>query len=512
MSDPEFQKAYAEQNRRDQISNSTLATVLSIILNLSCSVMDYFMYPEKWWLFFKVRLASIGVVALTWVWFRSPLGRNHHRIFGVMWYASPLAIILWLIYAANDPLSPYYAGLNIILLAIGLLSPWTYIQNLISAALVLVFYAVVCLVMKEPLGIKILINNETFLVLTAAIVVGGSVANARQRYREFELRWELDKNKKDLEASNQKLLELDQIKSRIFANISHELRTPLTLMIAPLENLLNRFKLDVATREVLQTMHANGMRLLKLINDLLDLVRLESGRMEVKQEPIAIREMIKGMASAARQVAEDKHIRLESSVDPALGIVLGDRDKLDKIVLNLVFNALKFTPAGGRVELRAELRAPDFSLIVADSGIGISEKNLPHVFDRFWQADGSSKRKYQGVGIGLALVKELVEIQGGKVTVESHEGQGTSFTVTLPYRQALAPATPEPKPAQDGSCRRWRNTRRRIRRMACQSLPPGGTLPCSYPSAILAQTCCGLPEWRPNHPRGRRRAGHAELR
>ena len=97
-------------------------------------------------------------------------------------------------------------------------------------------------------------------------------------------------------------------------------------------------------------MHANGMRLLKLINDLLDLVRLESGRMEVKQEPIAIREMIKAMASAARQVAQDKHLRLESSVDPALGIVLGDRDKLDKIVLNLVFNALKFTPAGGRVE------------------------------------------------------------------------------------------------------------------------------------------------------------------
>ena len=100
---------------------------------------------------------------------------------------------------------------------------------------------------------------------------------------------------------------------------------------------------------------------------------------------------------------------------PAVGTVLADRDKLEKVVLNLVFNALKFTPAGGRVELRAEKRGEEMTLMVADTGMGISEKNLPHVFDRFWQADGSSKRKYQGVGIGLALVKELVEIQGGKV-------------------------------------------------------------------------------------------------
>ena len=185
-------------------------------------------------------------------------------------------------------------------------------------------------------------------------------------------------------------------------------------------------------------MHANGMRLLKLINDLLDLVRLESGRMEVKHEPLEVAEFVKGLASAARQVADDKRIKLETFVDPALGAVLADRDKLEKIVLNLMFNALKFTPAGGRVALRAEKQGEEFVLIVSDTGMGIAEKNLPFVFDRFWQADGSSKRKYQGVGIGLALVKELVEIQNGKVTVESQEGKGTTFTVRLPYEKAEA--------------------------------------------------------------------------
>ncbi len=436
MNDPEFQTAYAEQNRRDQITYSTLATVLSIILNLSCSVMDYFKYPDKVWLFFQVRLCSMLLVLLVWIWFRSSLGRKHHRIFGVMWYASPLAIILWMIYDANDPVSPYYAGLNIVLLAVGLLSPWTYVQNLISALLVLVLYVVVCLCMANPQPLSYLINNTTFLVLTAVIVVSGSVANARGRYREFELRWELDKSRRVVEESNKKLVELDQIKSRFFANISHELRTPLTLLLAPLEALLHRYNLDSETKDLLATMHSNGMRLLKLINDLLDLVRLESGRMEIKREPLEVADFVKGIASAARQVADDKRLRLETFIDPALASVLADRDKLEKILLNLVFNALKFTPSGGKVALRAEKQGQEFVLSVADTGMGISEKNLPHVFDRFWQADDSSKRKYQGVGIGLALVKELAEIQAGKVTLESQEGKGTTVTVRLPYQKA----------------------------------------------------------------------------
>src|SRR6185437_10266804 len=218
---------------------------------------------------------------------------------------------------------------------------------------------------------------------------------------------------------------------------SHELRTPLTLLLAPLETLMQKFNhsLDGETREVLSTMHSNGMRLLKLINDLLDLVRLESGRLEVKHESLDVVDFVRGLASAARQVADDKRLRLETIVDPEIGTVMADRDKLEKIVLNLVFNALKFTPAGGRVELRAEKKEDSFVITVSDTGMGISAKNLPFVFDRFWQADGTSKRKYQGVGIGLALVKELSEAQGGKVEVQSTEGQGTVFTVRLPFQK-----------------------------------------------------------------------------
>src|SRR5262249_23006817 len=146
------------------------------------------------------------------------------------------------------------------------------------------------------------------------------------------------------------------------------------------------------------------------------------------------------------------------SVSDQVGRVLVDRDKLEKIILNLQFNALKFTPAGGRVELQGTREGDELVLRIIDTGMGIAEKHLPKVFDRFWQADTSSRRKYQGVGIGLALVKELTEVQGGTVSVTSREQAGTTFTVRLPYSELPAEpiaapageapeAAPEPAPA-----------------------------------------------------------------
>ena len=187
--------------------------------------------------FLKLRITCGILTALVWAWFKSPWP-CHRRIFGVTWFMGPLMMILWMIFTIEDPLSPYYAGLNIILLAMGLISPWTYKQNLIITIFVLGMYVVVSLFRKTPQPVEYILNNTTFLFLTAAFVVMGSVSNARQRFHEFTLRWELDKNRRAMEESDRKLMELDQIKSRFFANISHELRTPLTLLIAPLETLI----------------------------------------------------------------------------------------------------------------------------------------------------------------------------------------------------------------------------------------------------------------------------------
>ena len=246
------------------------------------------------------------------------------------------------------------------------------------------------------------------------------------------------------------------MKSRFFANISHELRTPLTLLLAPLESLIQKTGAAVTAglSDTLATMRANGMRLLKLINDLLDAVRIESGKMEVKREPLALLEFLRGLASAVSGVANEKGLALKVNVGESIGAVLADREKLEKILLNLVFNSIKFTPAGGRVEMRAERQENELILAVKDTGMGIPEDQLPFIFDRFWQADSSSQRKYQGVGIGLSLVKDLVEIQGGTVDVESRVGTGTTFTLRLPWVEtADAPvslpveaiAAPEPE-------------------------------------------------------------------
>jgi signal transduction histidine kinase len=446
----EIQGAFAEYDRQVRISNSKLGAVLAIIMMPAGASLDYFVYGRaRVGEFLKLRLLCSFLVGVVLVLFLTPFGKKHYRVLGMTWYMLPAFFIAWMIYVANDPVSPYYAGLNLVVLAVGLILPWTYKENLLAVGLVILMYLLACFFQHAVLNQAYFFNNIYFLVLTSVVVVAGSFAHGRLRFREFALRFELDQNRLKLEENNQKLKELDQIKSRFFANISHELRTPLTLLIAPLESLLQRFSLDAETKSLLATMHSNGMRLLKLINDLLDLVRLESGRMEIKSEPLDMTEVLKGLASAARQVADDKRLRLETKVDPALGTVMADRDKLEKIVLNLMFNALKFTPSGGRVELRAERKDDKWVLTVSDTGMGISEKNLPHVFDRFWQADGSSKRKYQGVGIGLALVKELVEVQGGQVAVQSQEGKGTTFAATLPYRPGQAVQKPSDKETVD---------------------------------------------------------------
>ncbi len=458
----EFRAALQAHERAERSHSGRIASLLVVFLMPAGIALDWFVYPEYLGRFLVLRLVCSALGLVLWFLHKAEFGRRYQRWFGVPIAILPAAAIAAMIYLAegpqSGPASPYYAGLNLVLLAVSVVVHATVVESLVSVLAVLLMYLLACQRGNfDSQTVPIFFNNLYFLVLTGIIVVTGNHYFNRLRRSEFAARFELDKNRRILEENNAKLRELDQIKSRFFANISHELRTPLTLLIAPLETLLRRFALDSETKDLLATMHSNGMRLLKLINDLLDLVRLESGRMVTKAEPLNIAEFIKAIASAARQVADDKRLRLETYVDPNLGIVLADRDKLDKIVLNLVFNALKFTPSGGRVELRAEKKAGQFLLVVTDTGMGISEKNLSHIFDRFWQADGSSKRKYQGLGIGLALVKELAEVQGGDVTVQSQEGKGTTFTVRLPYRQAQPAETPPPQaepeivPATGGS-------------------------------------------------------------
>jgi signal transduction histidine kinase len=444
---PEFQAAYSAHEQQRRVSTGKVASALVVFLMPAGVVLDMFVYRDELRPFFMIRLFGSVLGAVLWYLHTTGFGQRHVRWLGLPIAFAPAACVAWMMYLSGDAGTPYYAGLNLVLLAISLVVRWNFFESLFAVGGILLMYLVACVAQSGPItNWSGFVNSIYFLLLTGIIVVTGNFHFNRLRFREFALNYELEKNKKALEESNRKLTELDQIKGRFFANISHELRTPLTLMISPLETILARYRnsLDIDAVGLLQTMHTNGLRLLKLINDLLDLVRLDSGVMQVKREPVALEPFLQGMASAARQVAQDKRINLVVTVAPEVGTVMVDRDKLEKIVLNLQFNALKFTPAGGRVEMRVDKEGEDLVLRVSDTGIGIPARDLPNMFSRFFQVDSSSRRKYQGVGIGLALVKELSELHGGKVTVDSVEGQGTTFTVRMPYLKAEAEALPEP--------------------------------------------------------------------
>jgi len=442
--DPEFKQAFLDNERQVRINTGKLACALVVVLMPFGVLLDYAVYPDNVGYFFRLRLLCSILVGIIWLLHRTRWARNNYRLLGLPIVMLPAFFIAFMIFVTHGASSPYYAGLNLILLAVSAVGHWTLRDTMISVTSVILMYFGASYANAANFDSRNFFNNLYFLVLTGIIVIAGNYLYNRLLFREFEVRFQLDKSRQMLEESNRKLLELDQVKSRFFANISHELRTPLTLVLAPLQTLIQErgSALQPDMRQLLLIMQSNGMRLLKLINDLLDLVRLESGKMEVKREPVAIEPFLYGLANAVKKSAEDRGIHVEVISDPTISTVVADSDKLERILLNLLFNALKFTPAGGKVEVKAERENGELVLQVSDTGTGISEEQLPFIFDRFWQADTSSQRKYRGVGIGLALVKELVEVQDGSVTVTSAIGKGTQFTVRLPY-QELVRQSPE---------------------------------------------------------------------
>jgi signal transduction histidine kinase len=444
----EINRNFMEAERSIRIHNFRIACIIAAVFTLAGCTLDILVYPMHFQDFLKIRIVLASLLLFIWWLVKTPVGARFYRILGLLLPALPTVSLAIMIYRVG-PDSPYYAGFNLVLLGAVIILRWTVVDTVLIVCEVLGLYLAAALLRgiggPGEYGMnseKIFYSNIFFVVVTGAFVVVGNYFYNQIRFREFAFRYELDKNKRELEETNRKLVEMDQLKSRFFANISHEMRTPLTLLLSPLETLMQRFEksIDDNSRELLGTMHANGMRLLKLINDLLDLIRMEAGRMDIKSDPLLVPDFINGLASAVRQVAENKQIDFETQIDPRVTAILTDRDKLEKILLNLLFNALKFTPEGGKVWLRAARDGDQFILAVGDTGIGIAEKNLPFVFDRFWQADSSSRRKYAGVGIGLALVKELSEMMGGNVEVKSVETKGTTFTVRLPYYETKMPA------------------------------------------------------------------------
>ncbi|MGC5050679.1 SpoIIE family protein phosphatase [Micromonospora sp. DT48] len=260
-------------------------------------------------------------------------------------------------------------------------------------------------------------DYRTFCELVAAQI---SRAVGKQRAYEQE------------RARAAELAALDLAKTNFFANVSHEFRTPLTLVLGPLEELLVDSTLGEEHTQRLAVMHRNALRLLKLVNTVLDFSRLESGRLVAHYEPTDLAGYTSRVASTFRSASERAGVRLVVDCPPLAEPVYVDPDMWEKIVLNLVSNALKFTFEG---EISIRVREVDGAarLEVSDTGVGIEAHELPHVFERFHRVPGARSRSHEGTGIGLALVRELVEMHGGRISATSRPDVGSSFTVTIPF-------------------------------------------------------------------------------
>lgn len=280
----------------------------------------------------------------------------------------------------------------------------------------------------QILGVMTFVNSdsgrhhtEEDLVLAEDLARRAALAvdNARLYEREQRLRTEA-------ESAN-------RLKDEFLATISHELRTPLTAILG-WSRMLQSGNLDQHTAErALATIERNATSQHQLIEDLLDVSRIITGKLRLNVRPVDLAPVISAAIDALSFAAESKGVVLQTDLDPSAGPILGDPDRLQQIVWNLVSNAVKFTPRGGRIQVSLQSREANIEIVVNDTGAGINPQFLPHVFERFRQADGTTTRIHGGLGLGLAIVRHLVELHGGTVVASSAgEGQGSTFTVTIP--------------------------------------------------------------------------------
>ena len=237
-----------------------------------------------------------------------------------------------------------------------------------------------------------------------------------------------------LELSLKQQRELDHQKNQFFDNVSHEFRTPLTLILLSLEMLLSRSNLSPDVRQYLDSMDRSAARLLRLINHLLDLAKMEAGKARLQYQPVEMHSFLKSLLLPFNVVAQEKQIALKLEGNPIPPVQV-DAEMIDIVFQNLVSNSLKFTSKGG-VTVKVSENESEVVVDVSDTGIGMANQDLSLIFDRFAQADSAGIRRFGGTGIGLALVKETVELHGGKISVTSELGSGSTFSVTLPKGEA----------------------------------------------------------------------------
>jgi signal transduction histidine kinase len=437
---------HEELRRRMPVLRWTLLIFNPVLLGWTA--FDYLVVPEQWRFFLALRLAG-GAVSLVAAGAVSlaPLKRYTWESLWIIAFVF-CCCIAFMLPIVGEQLSRYVMGYIIVIIAAGLFPVWPirWVLSVIMASLWVT--GVIFFGQWDETAIEVgdVITNS-FVIITLSAV---SVVTAGFRYnlakrdffsrqqlsevarRESEARLNLAKTSSDLQEALDRLQELERLRSKFFANISHELRTPLTLIIAPIEELTARID-GAHERQQLRVIRRNAERLLGLISDLLDLSRLDAGGLRLNLAEMDVRSVVATVYENSQPAALAKSIDFALVGEPSERKIWGDAHRLEMVITNLVSNAIKFTPFGGRIEVRVTDLEEGVSVEVEDTGPGIAPEDLPRVFERFFQVNPADRRREGGVGIGLALAKELVELHGGTIDVDSEPDRFTCFRIVIPF-------------------------------------------------------------------------------
>jgi signal transduction histidine kinase len=420
------------------LSAARLGYVLAAVLMPGGIALDLICVPpdkviEFLLIRFGASVIALGMIGVSYL----PLIGRHPVLLGA---GAPLLCAVGIevmILRLEGGLSPYYAGLNLCTLAMAVLYLWRWQEFLYGSGFIVAIWLVPTLpqVIGGQIAFAPFFNNLYFLTLTSVIAVTAGTIRFRAARREYEARVGLAKTSAELASTLERLQELDRLKNEFFANVSHELRTPLTLILTPVEDLLNR-SLSSELRPALLVIRRNAHRLLRLIDDLLDLARLDVGGLRLHVAELDLNEVATRVVEAARPAALARQMTLSLSVEPGELAVFGDPHRLEMVLTNLLGNALKFTPDGGSIAVRVSKTATHCLVEVEDTGPGIPEQELARIFDRFYQVEGSQRRRQGGAGIGLSLAQKLAELHGGRILVSSKVGIGSTFGLSVPLGRA----------------------------------------------------------------------------
>jgi len=396
-------------------------------LNPIFGVVDRFVFHQHLGLLLALRmfLQALSILVLV----LSRISREFMRRNAMTTILLAAATVAWsievMVFVGQGYGSPYYAGVLLAVVTAGYVALAPRRAAIVFAVGVYLPFAVPALLGVPLHDLFYFVTHQLMVASTLGIVVVGMGFRYSLEERAFHDR--------------QRLKELDRAKNQFFANISHELRTPLTLVLAPVEALLEDQSLDKSVRSQLGLARRNALRLLRLVDDLLELSRLESAGMRLRLEQTNIVDLALDLVERIKPLAGRKDISVAQKQTGEIPLITCDPDQIERVLLNVLANAVKFTGAAGSVELC--LRRDDDSVVVEviDTGEGIPAEHLARIFDRFHQVDPTGTRRHGGTGIGLALAREIVELHGGRTDAESKVGQGTTIRLTLP----IEPAVPE---------------------------------------------------------------------